>query len=200
VPLRGRAQAWQPAGMTRAFLGLFLLSLVGLAAGLMLPGAFDLVLLAGPMGLACLLILAGLWRRRPTPGRQVVIDGSNVLHWRDGQPDLAVVREVIGRLVAQGFVPGVMFDANVGYKIGTRYQDDAEIAHRLGLPAQRVIVVPKGVVADQYILQAAREMQARVVTNDRYRDWAEAHPEVLEPGWLIRGGYRDGKLWLEDMG
>jgi len=35
------------------------------------------------------------------------------------------------------------------------------------------------------------------VTNDRYRDWAEAHPEIKEPGHLIKGGYRDGKVWLD---
>jgi len=39
-----------------------------------------------------------------------------------------------------------------------------------------------------------------VVSNDRFRDWAEAHPEVLEPGRLIRGGFRGGKLWLEGAG
>ena len=35
------------------------------------------------------------------------------------------------------------------------------------------------------------------MTNDRYRDWAEAHPELSAPGYLIRGGYRAGKLWLD---
>ena len=35
------------------------------------------------------------------------------------------------------------------------------------------------------------------VTNDRFRDWADVHPEVREPGHLIRGGYRDGVLWLD---
>lgn len=39
-------------------------------------------------------------------------------------------------------------------------------------------------------------MGARIVTNDRYRDWAEAHPEIATPGHLIRGGWREGKLWL----
>ena len=32
----------------------------------------------------------------------------------------------------------------------------------------------------------------------RYRDWAEAHPEVTTPGQVIRGGFRGGALWLDD--
>ncbi len=66
----------------------------------------------------------------------------------------------------------------------------------IGLPGDQVVVVPKGTVADLTVLAAARDLGARVVTNDRYRDWAEQHPEVREPGHLVRGGYRDGQLWL----
>jgi hypothetical protein len=37
------------------------------------------------------------------------------------------------------------------------------------------------------------------VTRDRFRDWAEAYPEVKETGFMIRGGYRDsGELWLDE--
>ena len=42
-------------------------------------------------------------------------------------------------------------------------------------------------------------MDAPIVTNDRYRDWAGEYPEIAEPGRLIRGGYRDGVLWLDDI-
>lgn len=36
-----------------------------------------------------------------------------------------------------------------------------------------------------------------MVSNDRYRDWAGEYPELTRPGQLIRGGYRDGALWLD---
>ena len=39
-------------------------------------------------------------------------------------------------------------------------------------------------------------MGARIVSNDRFRDWEDRHPEVRDPGRLIPGGYRDGVLWL----
>ena len=91
-----------------------------------------------------------------------------------------------------------VFDANVGYKTIGRYLHNGELAKQLGLPEDRVLVVPKGTQADPYLLITARDLGARVVTNDRFRDWVEAHPEVCEPGLLIRGGYHEGKLWLED--
>jgi hypothetical protein len=46
-------------------------------------------------------------------------------------------------------------------------------------------------------LTVARDFNAPIVTNDRYRDWADDYPEIAEPGRLIRGGYRNGTLWLE---
>lgn len=132
------------------------------------------------------------------PARWLVVDGSNVMHWKDEVAQIATVREVVQALTARGYSPGVVFDANAGYKISGRYQDDAEIARQLGLTEDRVLVVPKGTQADPFLLSTARELGARVVTNDRFRDWTDAHPEVREPGHLMRGGYRDGKLWLED--
>lgn len=180
---------------------ILLLSLAGVAVSLLIPGYSALLLLAGPMALAAVLILL-----RPKPkarakdGARVIIDGSNVLHWRDNQPDLETVKEVIAAVQAQGLTPGVIFDANAGYKIGDRYRDDGAFARLLGLPADRVLVVPKGTPADATILQAARELQARVVTNDRYRDWAETYPEVTRPGFLIRGGVRDGRIWIAHRG
>ena len=93
----------------------------------------------------------------------------------------------------------MVFDATVGYKIGTRYRDDAEMAAHLGLPVDRVLVVPKGTPADPVVLATARDLDAPIVTNDRYRDWAETYPEVQTPGLLIRGGYAEGRLWLDPV-
>jgi hypothetical protein len=147
-----------------------------------------------------------LWLRRPTgersqvgPEAWVLIDGSNVMHWRENAPDLGMVQEVVRAVAGQGFVPGVVFDANAGWKLFGRYLHDGEFARLLGLEERQVLVVPKGTQADPFLLQTAREFEARIVTNDRFRDWAEAHPEVREPGFLIRGGMRDGKLWLQGL-
>ena len=76
---------------------------------------------------------------------------------------------------------------------------DAEMAAHLGLPIDQVLVVPKGTPADLVLLATDRDLGAPIVTNDRYRDWAEAHPEVKTPGLLIRGGYQNGQLWLDPL-
>lgn len=131
--------------------------------------------------------------------RTIVIDGSNVLHWKDNIPQIATVRQVVDWLIDQGFAPGVVFDATVGYKIDDRYRDDAAMAAYLGLAVDRVLVVPKGTQADPVLLATARDLGAPIVTNDRFRDWAVAHPEVRTPGHLIRGGYQDGTLWLDPV-
>lgn len=196
---------------------LLILSLSVLLAAVSLPGMDDWVLLAGPCVLACLILLV---RARLAPGapiaedrqparppgfrppriagaRWVLIDGSNVMHWKDNTPQIDTLRQVIGQLTARGFSPAVVFDANAGYLIAGKYQHDKAFGDLLGLPADRLMVVPKGEPADPVLLAAARDIGAQIVTNDRYRDWVEAYPELRNPDVLVRGGYRDGRLWLD---
>jgi Zc3h12a-like Ribonuclease NYN domain len=170
------------------------------------PVLSDLMLLALILGLASLILLIKSAIRprvdRPeaqdAPHRWIVIDGSNVMHWMDNTPRIETVRAVVSELMLRGYSPGVVFDANAGYKLGGGYMGDRELGRLVGLPRDRVFVVPKGTQADPFLLASARDLGARIVTNDRFRDWAEAHPEVRDPGHLIRGGYRDGALWLDD--
>ena len=185
----------------RAPLVLVLLSL-GLTAWGFQPDQADFLLLALPSLFASLYLLAHTWRQPrtlgPTPApKWIVVDGSNVMHWADGTPRLSSLRTVLDHLTKLGFSPGVVFDANAGYKIGDSYQHDGALCRLLGLPEDRVMVVAKGTPADPILLTAARDLGARVVSNDRFRDWAESYPQVNEPGHLVRGGFRDGKLWLD---
>ncbi|AHM05889.1 hypothetical protein roselon_03647 [Roseibacterium elongatum DSM 19469] len=181
---------------------LLVLSLAGLAAALVLPGLSDLVLITGPSALASLFLLLRGWGVRRRPGGAgkagyIVIDGSNVMHWADGTPRLDPVQEVVRHLERRGFTPGVVFDANAGYLLSGRYQHDHAFEKLLGLPRDRVMVVDKGTPADPTILRAASDMTARVVSNDRYRDWAAEFPQIRQPGFLVRGGYSGGQLWLD---
>jgi hypothetical protein len=120
-----------------------------------------------------------------------------VIDRHGGVPRLDTLRQVVARLQADGFVLGVMFDANAGYLLTGRYMRDTELGQALRLPVDRVMVVPKGVPADPYILNAARDLKARIVTNDLYRDWISDFPEIADEGFLVKGGYRKGALWLE---
>lgn len=145
------------------------LSLVLMALPLVWPQPFwvDLAFLGVCTGLASAVLLLREPRKaraisspkagtgRTTPSRSVVLDGSNVMHWREGKPRIETLRQVIDHLSAQGFLPGVVFDANAGYKLSARYLDDRQLARLLSLPADRVLVVAKGQPADLVILQAA---------------------------------------------
>lgn len=174
---------------------LVLLSLAGIAAALLAPGRSELLLAAGPALLASLLLLLRAARRGR--GREVVVDGSNVMHWRGSGPRIETVRAVVALLRARGLRPHVVFDANAGHLLWGRYAGPPDLARALGLPAQRVTVVQSGTPADPVLLAAARRRGARIVSNDRFRDWAARHPEVRQPGQLLRGGYRGGRLWLD---
>ncbi len=175
-------------------LALALTSFAGLAATVLLPGYHDYSLIAASAFVAALWLVITSLRRRPPKGpapirTPVVVDGSNVLHWKDGTPQLATLKTVLRELDLKGYQPGVVFDANAGYLIAGRYLHDGALGRKLGLPKDRVMVVGKGVPADPVILRAARDMDAIIVTNDRYRDWAADWPEVRQPERFIRGGF-----------
>ncbi len=160
---------------------------------LVIPAAIFALLFLG-------LVLRGTGRK---PGKskfgkrqQVIVDGSNVMYWKDGEPRLDSVTEVLVALKAMGFSTGVMFDANVGYLLTGKHKNDVAMSRLLGLPKNHVLVAPKGTPADPMILQAARDLGARIVTNDRFREWTDSFPEIITPGHLIRGSYQQGDLFL----
>ena len=145
----------------RVILGLSLLTIL---PGLVLPDGIwrDVAFLAAILAVASgIIVLRGAGRAQPprTPrpkhrrkGRPIVVDGSNVMHWKDQVARLDVLREVVRVLDAQGYRPGVVFDANAGYKLQGRYLDDRPLARLLGLPEDQVLVVQKGSPADPVIL------------------------------------------------
>ncbi|TDE34928.1 NYN domain-containing protein [Antarcticimicrobium sediminis] len=177
---------------------LLLASSIAVAATLLVPDWSDFLIVSGPCFLASVFLLVRAVTRRTQRQKEqwVIVDGSNVMHWREGTPQIETVKEVVGHLSALGYTPGVMFDANAGYLLAGKYLHDGALAKVLGIPEERVMVVPKGTPADPVILAAARDLGAKIVTNDRFRDWADQHPEVYQPGHLIRGGYSSGRIWL----
>lgn len=176
------------------------ISLAVLSVGLLVPGHDDLILLGVPCVIASLLLLPAQLRSTGfsllSKKHWIILDGSNIMYWKGNGADIATVQDAIHSLSEQGYAPSVVFDANVGYKLCNRYQGAAELAKLLDLPIARVMVASKGTPADQVILAAARDKKAQVVTNDRFRDWIDQHPEVANEGYLVQGGYRAGRLWL----
>lgn len=175
---------------------LLLAALAAGAAAIVLDGAMaSLSLLAmAVLGVVAFVLLAR--RKRGPDIAWIVVDGSNVMYWIDETPSLDTVRMVVDALHAEGFRPVVWFDANAGYLTAGRYLGPEALSGQIGLPERQIFVAEKGVPADPLILKGAEGLCARVVTNDRYRDWAERFPKVQEPGFLVRGRIRDGAVSL----
>lgn len=68
------------------------------------------------------------------------------------------------------------------------------MAKLIGLSPRQVLVVEKGVSADERILQVAKEQNLRIVSNDRFRDWTTRYPIVRKNGRMIRGDWVSGNV------
>jgi hypothetical protein len=108
-------------------------------------------------------------------GKTAIVDGSNVAHSGEGgEAKLANIRLVCDRLRDQGYEPIVVVDAALRHQIDER--DDYESMVDDGSIRQ----APAGTDADYFILSFARELDASVVSNDRFKDRLEAFPEARE--------------------
>ncbi len=167
----------------------------------------DLLLLA-PAAIIFVILLLLRLRGRATdavpsentaPRNAIVVDGSNVMHW-GGDPSLDVLARVLRSLETAGFSPIVFFDANVGYKVGERYYTEETLAPLIGVPIDHIVVVDKGVVADEMILKCATDLRARIVTQDKFRDWRVQFPHAAKKGVLVSGKYTNGNVkWARPL-
>jgi hypothetical protein len=102
---------------------------------------------------------------------KVLVDAANVAHATEGsEARLRNITLVMDKLREEGFEPLIVADAALRHRI-----DDKPAYERLiedGVVSQ----APAGTDADYFILSFARELDARILTNDRFRDRAEDFP------------------------
>jgi len=95
----------------------------------------------------------------------VLVDGSNVAHSIEGEPphvaNLIAIRE---KLREEGLEPIIVADASL------RHQIDEPQRYEKMIDDGMVRQAPAGTDADYFILSFARELNASVVSNDRFRD------------------------------
>ncbi len=105
--------------------------------------------------------------------RTVIVDGSNVAHSSEGdKPMLENIRLVRSKLIEEGYEPIVLADAAL------RHQIDDGGAFEALVDDGTIKQAPAGTDADYFILSFARELDANIVSNDRFKDRVEAFPEV----------------------
>ena len=119
--------------------------------------------------------------------KTVVIDGANVAYEErsaGGKPKLSNLLKVRRELEERGFEAVIIVDASLKYGIDDQAQLETLIR------SQQIRQVPAGTDADYFIIQFADQLDARVVTNDRYKDYAEQYPWVRErrlPYMIVKG-------------
>jgi hypothetical protein len=129
-------------------------------------------------------------RRGAQARKKVIVDGSNVAHSAEGEPArLEHIKAVRRKLDEQGYEPIVVVDAALRHQI----DDGAEYERMVEEGALRQ--APAGTDADYFILSFARELDAKIVSNDRFRDRAAAFPEVRRR--VIRYMVVDGEVVFE---
>ena len=121
---------------------------------------------------------------------RVLVDASNVAHSTEGgEARLRNIQLVQEKLRGEGLEPIIVADAAL------RHQIDDKPAYERLIDEGKVHQAPAGTDADYFILSFAREMDARILTNDRFRDRAKDFPR--ERNRVIRYMIVDGEVVLE---
>ena len=120
----------------------------------------------------------------------MLVDGSNVAHATEGgEARLGNIELVMRKLASDGYKPLIVADAAL------RHQIDDKPAYEKLIDDGIVHQAPAGTDADYFILSFAREMGARILTNDRFRDRAQEFP--AERDRIIRYMIVNGAVVLE---
>lgn len=109
----------------------------------------------------------------PASSDVVLVDGANVAHSSEGEPPrVSHIVAVRDKLRAEGLEPIIVTDAALRHRI-----DDPDAYERL-IEDGQVHQAPAGTDADYFILSFARELNASIVSNDRFRDRIAQFPEL----------------------
>ncbi len=108
-------------------------------------------------------------------GRVAIIDGSNVAYSTEGGgPRLENILLVSQKLRDEGYRPVVVVDAALRHNIDRKGEFERLVDE--GAIKQ----APPGTDADYFILSFARDLDASVVSNDRFKERRQAFPEASE--------------------
>ena len=128
--------------------------------------------------------------QRSRESSRVLVDGSNVAHATEGaEARLENIKLVMAKLREEGLEPRIVADAAL------RHQIDDKQAYEQLIDDGVVHQAPAGTDADYFILSFAREMDARILTNDRFRDRVQEFAK--ERDRIIRFMIVDGAVVLE---
>ena len=111
-------------------------------------------------------------RHEAGASRRAVVDASNVAHAGEKGAKLATLLAVRDELREEGFEPILIADAALRHQI-----DDRDGYERL-VENGELQQAPAGTDADYFVLKLAKDLDALVVSNDRFRDGGKLADEA----------------------
>ena len=106
---------------------------------------------------------------------KIIIDAANVAHFKKGKegiPSLDQVLKAIESLKGLGYEPNAIADASLRHEI-----DKKEEFNTL-LEEGKIQQVPSGTTADHYILKTAYEENAKILSNDIFREYNDEFKDI----------------------
>ena len=128
------------------------------------------------------------------PRGLIVIDGLNLFFANNFHPRLEAVLTVFADIIASGYDATCVFDATTRYKIADRQGGEYVEAYirLLDRYGDFFVETTGGVPANAIVLSLAEMHNARIVSNDQYRDWQEDFDFLAEKNRIIKvNAWRD---------
>ena len=117
----------------------------------------------------------------------IVVDGANVAYAErshDGEPKVSNLVAMRSLLEEKGYEPLIIVDASLIYEV----DDGAQL--EVLLDEQAIRQAPADTDADYFVLETAREHDAKIVSNDQYEAYADRFEQIEErriPFMIIKG-------------
>lgn len=105
---------------------------------------------------------------------QVIVDAANVAHHgkMDGKPSLDRIIQAVGVLEKMGYQPVLIADASL------RHEIDQKDDYLKLVEGGKIQEVPSGTPADHHILKMAEEEDAKILSNDVFREYNDEFQDI----------------------
>jgi hypothetical protein len=105
---------------------------------------------------------------------QVIVDTANVAHHgkMEGKPSLDRIIQAVGTLEKMGYQPVLIADASLRHEID-RKDEYLELVE-----GGKIQEVPVGTAADHHILKLAEEEDAKILSNDVFREYQDEFQDI----------------------
>lgn len=105
---------------------------------------------------------------------QVIVDAANVAHHgkMEGKPSLDRILQAVGALEKMGFQPVLIADASL------RHEIDQKDDYLKLVEEGKIQEVPSGTTADHHILKRAEEEDAKILSNDVFREYNDEFQDI----------------------